>query len=231
MDKHKLTIPLSADESISAVLTLPSDETRVSGTGVIAAHGAGNDMDNPLIVAFAEGLAGAGYPVMRFNFLYREMGLKTPDRPEKLEEAWSAACRYFLEHRGAGAGQIIAAGKSMGGRIASQMAAEKKLPAAGLIFLGYPLHPPNDPSRTRDAHLYRIGVPMIFFAGTRDSLCDLVKLRAVLSRLSSSWDLDVVEGGDHSFQIPQALGIRESDTCRRIVNRTLQWLEKTSGRR
>ena len=228
MDRHKLTIPLSADVSTSAILTLPSKGKRVSGTGVIAAHGAGNDMDNPLIAAFTDGLAGAGYPAMRFNFLYREKGLKTPDRPEKLEAAWTAACRCFLEHPGAGAKRIIAAGKSMGGRIASQMAAEKKLPAAGLIFLGYPLHPADDPSKIRDAHLYRIGVPMLFFAGTRDSLCDLAKLRAVLSRLSSPRDLEVIEGGDHSFHIPEAFGIKASDTYTRILNRTLQWLEQTT---
>ena len=228
MDRHKLTIPLSADVSTSAILTLPAKGKRVSGTGVIAAHGAGNDMDNPLIAAFTDGLAGAGYPAMRFNFLYREKGLKTPDRPEKLEAAWTAACRCFLEHTGAGAIQIVAAGKSMGGRIASQMAAEKKLPAAGLIFLGYPLHPADDPSKIRDAHLYRIGVPMLFFAGTRDSLCDLAKLRAVLSRLSSPRDLEVIEGGDHSFHIPEAFGIKASDTYTRILNRTLQWLEQTT---
>ncbi len=228
MDRHKLTIPLSADVSTSAILTLPAKGKRVSGTGVIAAHGAGNDMDNPLIAAFTDGLAGAGYPAMRFNFLYREKGLKTPDRPEKLEAAWTAACRCFLEHPGAGAKRIIAAGKSMGGRIASQMAAEKKLPATGLIFLGYPLHPADDPSKIRDAHLYRIGVPMLFFAGTRDSLCDLAKLRAVLSRLSSPRDLEVIEGGDHSFHIPEAFGIKASDTYTRILNRTLQWLEQTT---
>ena len=125
MDRQKLPILLSADETTSAILTLPSKGKRVPGRGVIVAHGAGNDMDNPLIAAFTDGLAGAGYPAMRFNFLYREKGLKTPDRPEKLEAAWTAACRCFLEHTGAGAIQIVAAGKSMGGRIASQMAAEK----------------------------------------------------------------------------------------------------------
>ena len=93
MDRQKLPILLSADETTSAILTLPSKGKRVPGRGVIVAHGAGNDMDNPLIAAFTDGLAGAGYPAMRFNFLYREKGLKTPDRPEKLEAAWTAASR------------------------------------------------------------------------------------------------------------------------------------------
>jgi len=139
MDRRRLTIPLAADESVSAILTLPPDKKQVPGIGVITAHGAGNDMANPLLAAFTDGLAKAGYPALRFNFPYKEKGLKMPDRPEKLEDTWAAVCRYFREDSGVDVTRIIAAGKSMGGRIASQMAAEKILPAEGLIFLGYPL--------------------------------------------------------------------------------------------
>jgi hypothetical protein len=194
-------------------------------TGVIAAHGAGNDMENPLLIAFSDGLAKAGYPALRFNFPYKEKGLKAPDRPEKLEDTWVAVCRYFREDSSADVTRIIAAGKSMGGRIASQMAAEKKLPVEGLIFLGYPLHPAGDPSRIRDAHLYRVEVPMLFFAGTRDRLCDLGRLQAVLNKLPAPWKLDIIEGGDHSFNLPKAMGIAESDVFAHIVKTTMKWLE------
>ncbi len=231
MDRQRRTISLSADESVSAILTLPPSKKRVPGTGVIAAHGAGNDMENPLLVAFTDGLAGAGYSAMRFNFPYKEKGLKMPDRPQKLEDTWTAVCRYFREESGAGMTRIIAAGKSMGGRIASQMAADEKLTVQGLIFLGYPLHPPGDPSKIRDAHLYRIGIPMLFFAGTRDPLCDLAKLRPVLGKLPAPWKLDIIEGGDQSVRVPKAMGIKESDTHAHVVETTIQWLKNTFTRR
>ena len=231
MDRRRLTIPLAADESVSAILTLPPDKKQVPGIGVITAHGAGNDMANPLLAAFTDGLAKAGYPALRFNFPYKEKGLKMPDRPEKLEDTWAAVCRYFREDSGVDVTRIIAAGKSMGGRIDSQMAAEKILPAEGLIFLGYPLHPAGDPSKIRDAHLYRIEVPMLFFAGTRDSLCNLGKMQTVLSKLSAPWKLDIIEGGDHSFHVPRAMGIAESDIFAQIVKTTMQWLETTFTRK
>jgi uncharacterized protein len=231
MDRQRATVPLTAHESVSAILTLPPDKKPARGAGVITGHGAGNDMENPLLVAFTDGLARAGYPALRFNFPYKEKGLKAPDRLEKLEDTWAAVCRYFRENSGIDATRIIAAGKSMGGRIASQMAAEKKLPVEGLIFLGYPLHPAGDPSRIRDAHLYRIEVPMLFFAGTRDSLCNLGKLQAVLDKLPAPWKLDILEGGDHSFHLPKAMGISESDVFDRIVNTTTQWLDTTFPRK
>ncbi len=225
MEKRRVTIPLAGNESISAVLTLPRNET--NNLGVITAHGAGNDMEQALLVAFSDGLARAGYPALRFNFPYKEKGLKAPDRPEKLEKAWMAAYRYFREGSGTGLTRIIAAGKSMGGRVASQMVADKKLPAQGLIFLGYPLHPAGDLSKLRDAHLYTIGVPMLFFAGTRDTLCDLATLQGVLDKMSAPWNLEIIEGGDHSFRIPKSMGIPESDIHTRLAETTVQWLEKT----
>jgi len=97
----------------------------------------------------------------------------------------------------------------------------------GLIFLGYPLHPSGDRSKIRDAHLYQVEMPMLFFAGTRDSLCDLTKLQTVLKKLSAPWKLEIIEGGDHSFHIPKSVGITESDIYDRIVKTAGQWIETT----
>jgi len=227
MDRKKLTIPVTKDESVSAILTMPPNKKRIYSAGVITAHGAGNDMENDLLVAFTDGLAKAGYPALRFNFPYKEKGLKAPDNPKKLEDTWAAVYRYFKEDSTVRVNHIIAAGKSMGGRIASQMAAEKKLPVEGLIFLGYPLHPAGDQSKIRDAHLYNIEIPMLFFAGTRDSLCDIAKLQSVLKILSAPWKLEIIEGGDHSFHLPKSMGISESEIFDRIVKTTKQWIETT----
>ena len=225
MDSIRLTIPVSKDESVSGILTMPADKKKIYNAGIITAHGAGNDMENDLLAAFADGMAQAGYPVLRFNFPYKEKGLKAPDKPGKLEDTWTAACRYFKEDAPIKVKHLIAAGKSMGGRIASQIAAVGKLPAEGLIFLGYPLHPASDRSKVRDAHLYHVEIPTLFFAGTRDTLCDLTILQSVLDKLPADWELEVIEGGDHSFHVPKSMGISESDIFHRIVTRTKQWME------
>ena len=117
-------------------------------------------------------------------------------------------------------------GKSMGGRIASQMAAENELPVERLIFLGYPLHAPGKKDRLRDGHLYEISIPMLFFAGTRDQLCDLQLLRQVLSKVNAPWDMEVIEGGDHSFHVPKSYAIDATEIYDQILCRTIEWLGK-----
>jgi len=225
MNSVRLTIPISKDESVSGILTMPANKKKIYSAGIITAHGAGNDMENDLLAAFAEGMAQAGYPVLRFNFPYKEKGLKAPDKPGKLEDTWTAACRYFKEDSPIKVKHFIAAGKSMGGRIASQVAAVGKLPTEGLIFLGYPLHPASDRSNVRNAHLYHVEMPMLFFAGTRDTLCDLTMLQSVLDQLPAPWELEIIEGGDHSFHVPKSMSIPESDIYHRIVKRTTRWME------
>jgi predicted alpha/beta-hydrolase family hydrolase len=227
MDRKKLTIPVAEDESVSAVLTIPSNNKKNMKTGVITAHGAGNDMENELLVAFTDGLAAAGYLALRFNFPYKEKGLTVPDNQQKLEGTWAAVCRYFRENTDEKVNHVVAAGKSMGGRVASQMAAAGNLPVNGLIFLGYPLHAAGDHSKLRDAHLYQVSIPMLFFAGTRDSLCDLTLLQDAIKKLSVSWKLEIIEGGDHSFHIPASMGITEAEIQARIVKTTVHWIETT----
>lgn len=229
MIRKKITIPLHQKESVSAILTVPSGKKRIFSAGVIVAHGAGNDMENELLVAFTAGLAGGGYPTLRFNFPYKEKGLKAPDSQKKLEETWETVSRFFQNNSSLKVHYLLAAGKSMGGRVASQMVAEKRLPVDGLIFLGYPLHPAGDQLKTRDAHLYKIKIPMLFFSGTRDSLCDMDKLQTVLEKLSAPWELKIIEGGDHSFHIPKSIKITASEVYDRIVRTTGEWIKELSS--
>jgi predicted alpha/beta-hydrolase family hydrolase len=181
-------------------------------------------MNHPLIRFIANGLVEAGHVTLRFNFLYRERGLERPDSLEVLYRAWEGAHRFLHEHPRCPPRVLVAAGKSLGGRVAAQMVAEGLLPVDRLVFLGYPLHPPGKPERLRDAHLYGIAIPMLFFAGTRDSLCDLSLLKAVLERVRAAWVLEVVEGGDHSFHVPSATGLSEEEIHRRILGTVLGWL-------
>jgi uncharacterized protein len=211
------------NETSSAILLTPG--AGPSNTGVVIAHGAGNDMNAPLVSAFSEGVARAGYPVFRFNFLYREQGRKSPDREKVLAETWLGAHRFFTESSGLDIHRTIGAGKSLGGRIAARMVADGLLPLDRLVFLGYPLHPAGNPEKLRDEYLYRIRVPMLFFAGTRDPLCNLERLKGVLGRLHTDWELMTIKGGDHSFHVPKALGVEETEITRRIVEKTLEWLQ------
>lgn len=221
--RKRVSIPVGDRFVTSGVLTSPEKSAKT--TGLIVAHGAGNDMGAPLLVAFSEGLAIAGYPTLRFNFPYTEAGRKAPDKYEVLAETWQSA-EAFLSSNVAGLSRWVAAGKSMGGRVASQMIADSLLNAQRLVFLGYPLHPAGGKDRLRDAHLYRIAVPMLFFAGTRDPLCDLEILRTVLDRVKTPWRLDIIEGGDHSFHVPKSAGVPEERIFSRIVEKTVRWLEE-----
>jgi len=221
-----VTIPLSADEGVSGVLGVPQGFTVGRSTAVIVAHGAGNDMHNPLLVHFSEGLCRAGYLSLRFNFPYKEKGQRAPDPQPKLVRTWQAAFEFVRNHPEFGSPRIVAAGKSMGGRVASQMAADGLLPVEALVFLGYPLHPPGKKDQLRDAHLYRIAVPMLFFAGTRDALCDLDLLKNVLGRLSAPWELETIEDGDHSFALPKSFGMAAEDVYEKIMKKTDSWLSR-----
>jgi predicted alpha/beta-hydrolase family hydrolase len=222
----RVTIPITDKEQTSAILSIP--EGIAKGTAIIVAHGAGNDMENQLLAAFSDGLAAAGYPTLRFNFLYKERGRKAPDSPAVLEGTWLAAYRFITESSGLNVDSVVAAGKSMGGRIASQMVASGLLPVTRLIFLGYPLHPANNKEKLRDAHLYKIAVPMLFFAGTRDPLCDLNLLDTVLKRLRHQWELHTIEGGDHSFHVPKSSGLTDEAVFAAIIKKTVEWLSRTA---
>lgn len=219
-------IPLRPDESVSGVLTVPVSFEAGRTPVVIVAHGAGNDLHNPLLVSFCEGLARAGCLGLRFNFPYKEKGQKAPDPQAKLVRTWQAVCEFIRSHPEFGTSRIVAAGKSMGGRIASQMTADGLLPAEALVFLGYPLHPPGKKDQLRDAHLYRITVPMLFFAGTRDTLCDIDLLRKVLDRLQAPWTLETIAGGDHSFVLPKSVKRPKEDVHAEVLQKTITWLSE-----
>ena len=221
MKNEMVTIPITETEKVSGILSIPDSGTE---TGVIIAHGAGNDMNHPTLSFWADGLTKEGYLTLRFNFLYRDKGKKSPDSQDVLYRAWQGAYRFLAEHPEHRPKHIVAAGKSLGGRIASQLAAEGMLAVERLIFLGYPLHAPGRKDRLRDSHLYKIASPMFFFAGTRDQLCDLELLRQVLSKLIAPWELEVIEGGDHSFHVPKSYPINPAEIYELVVCKTVEWL-------
>ena len=163
----------------------------------VLAHGAGAGRDHPWMRRAADGLTRRGVHVVTFNFPYMEAGRSAPDRGPVLEEAFQAAWRDGARQA---TGPMFAGGKSRGGRIASQAAARDLFdpPAAGLVFFGYPLHPPGAPAQRRDKHLPQIRVPMLFLHGTRDPFGSPEELTALAATLPLS-RLELIDGGDHSL--------------------------------
>jgi predicted alpha/beta-hydrolase family hydrolase len=153
------------------------------------------------MVAMAKAIASRGIEVVTFDFLYAAVGRRAPDRNDVLEATWRAALEAVRARSPRGARRILAGGKSMGGRIASQIAAQDDVDVAGLVLLGYPLHPPGRPDKLRTLHLPRVRAPMLFVQGSRDAFGTPQELAPVLEGLAPAPRLYVVEGGDHSFAL------------------------------
>jgi uncharacterized protein len=189
----------------SGRISTPSGEvgsTRIEPKGatatLVVAHGAGAGMDHAFLVGFCRAMGEAGVSTLRFNFPYVERGRRSPDPERVLRETWLAA---FEDATGrAGTRPVLTGGKSLGGRIASMCVADG-MPAAGLVFLAYPLHPPGKTDRLRAEHLARIEVPMLFLQGTRDPFARPDLLAGVLKGLGDRATLVPIEGGDHSFRV------------------------------
>jgi predicted alpha/beta-hydrolase family hydrolase len=173
------------------------------GSTLILAHGAGVPQTHPFMIDMAQRLAKRGVDVVTFNFLYTEQGRKLPDRSDLLEACWHAAIASVRARGGLPTESLFCGGKSMGGRIISNIAvspAGEGLTLSGLVFLGYPLHPPKKPDVRRDAHLPRVPFPMLFVQGSRDELGDAAEIREIVRRIPHA-SLHVVEGGDHSLAL------------------------------
>jgi uncharacterized protein len=171
---------------------------------IILAHGAGAPQTHPWMVRMAGALASRGLDVFTFNFLYAESGRRLPDKGALLEATWCAAAVAVRTRSEAARRKLFIGGKSMGGRIATQVAAaaapETIADLAGLVLLGYPLHPPGRPDKLRASHLARVAAPMLFVQGSRDAFGSPVELEPFVSPLASRGTrIFAVEGGDHSL--------------------------------
>jgi predicted alpha/beta-hydrolase family hydrolase len=164
---------------------------------LVVAHGAGAGMHHPFMAGFCDALAEAGVSAMRFNFPYIEAGRKSPGSPKDAIAAFGAAVEAATARTGGR--PVFAGGKSYGGRISS-MAAAEGMPAAGLVFLGYPLHPPGKPEQVRDAHLYELKLPMLFLQGTKDPFATPEVLQPVLKKLGKRATYVAFDGTGHSFE-------------------------------
>jgi hypothetical protein len=192
-------------------------------TVVVLGHGAGGNRKNPMLVALATSLAESGRAVLLYNFRYAEARAGRPDPPAVLEATTRAAAA--LAREASGARFVVHGGRSMGGRIASQVVAQGE-PANGLVFLGYPLHPPGQFEKRREAHLPQIAAPMLFLQGTRDAFARADLLDALMARLGATAELHRVEHADHSFGVLKRSGRSPADVLEEVRGTLLGWLER-----
>jgi uncharacterized protein len=209
-------------------IEIPTERGAVSasvhgeGKTVLAlGHGAGGDRRTALLVRLANTLAQDGRRVVLHNFPYTEARRRVPDKPAVLEATIAAVAAHARE--ALGASRLVLGGKSMGGRIASQSVAQG-LAADGLVFLGYPLHPPGRFDTLRDRHLPAIMAPMLFVQGTRDAFARPDLLAAVLAGLGDRATLHSIEDGDHSFAVPRRTGRTPAQIEAEVASAIVSWL-------
>jgi uncharacterized protein len=232
-EPEKIGVRVTESDSTTALLYLA--KKRRGATTMLLGHGAGADQTSAFMRLFASGLSERGLDAMTFNFLYMEQGRRVPDANPKLEACYRAAIQAALEHKKLKGNRLVIGGKSMGGRIASQVAAQNEdgfagpgLNLAGLVFLGYPLHPPGRPEKMRDAHLKSIQVPMLFIQGSRDAFGLPEELRSVIERDALPATLEVVAGGDHSFKVPKTSPVTQPDVYRTTMDLIAEWSQTES---
>jgi predicted alpha/beta-hydrolase family hydrolase len=211
----------------SGEIPLLLNEADGARAAAILAHGAGGGMRSEFMEFVTGSLVARGVNVWRFEFPYMAAGRRSPDRTPVLEETW----RSVIDHlRPITEVAMFAGGKSMGGRIASQVVAGGT-DVDGLVFLGYPLHPPGKPERLRADHLAAIRAPMLFVEGTRDPFCPLATLEKVLDGLSAQTDLVVISDGDHSYRVRKSSGRSTADAWSEVAGAVRDWIIRVGSNR
>ena len=169
---------------------------------MLLAHGAGADMHAAALTTVADALAGARVPSLRFDFPYRRAGRRAPDRPPVLLASVREAAAELARRAKLPPERLVLGGRSMGGRIASMVAADDVdgVPALGLTLLGYPLHPPGKADRLRVEHFPRLTMPVLFVSGTRDAFGTPVELKRHAKKIKGDVTFTWIETGDHSFK-------------------------------
>jgi predicted alpha/beta-hydrolase family hydrolase len=182
-------------------------------------------MAHPFMASIANGLAELGIATLRYQFPYMEQGSKRPDAPKLAHATVRAAgleARRLVPELA-----LFAGGKSFGGRMTSQAQAASPLPGVrGLVFLGFPLHPPRQPSDERAKHLFDVQIPMLFLQGTRDEFANLQFLEPLCKQLDARATLKLFQDADHSFHVPVRTVRKDSDVRIELLDTLTDWIHK-----
>ena len=216
-----VTIAVDDANSVSGLLQAPAN----ARCCYVMAHGAGAGMTHPFMASFANDLALRGIATLRYQFPYMERGSKRPDAP-KLAQATVRATVAEASRVLPGLA-MLAGGKSFGGRMTSQAEAASPLPGArGLVFVGFPLHPPGKPGDERGAHLFDVRIPMLFLQGTRDEFAVLSLLRNLVGNLGARASARLFDEADHSFHVPARSGRKDPQVRVEMADAMAEWIAR-----
>jgi predicted alpha/beta-hydrolase family hydrolase len=218
MDEETISVAVESGGSVTAIRHEP--ERRSKKVRLIYAPGAGANVHDPFGRFLCWRLADHEIASVRFQFPYMEAKKRGPDRPPVLESTWRAVIEASREEQT----KLIVGGRSMGGRIATQVAAQGEA-VDGLALFAYPLHPPGNTEKMRDAHLPSMGAPAFFCSGTRDAFASPEELRALLKRIPDS-TLHLLEGADHGYSVPKSTGRSKEDVWSEAADAFEAWLAK-----
>jgi uncharacterized protein len=217
-------ITVDGARHVSGLLQVP-EQARAC---FVLAHGAGAGMRHPFLAAVAAELADHGIATLRYQFPYMERRSKRPDSPDTCHATVRAAVTEAAALTPAV--PLLAGGKSFGGRMTSQAQANDPLPAVrGLVFLGFPLHPPGQPSESRAQHLVRVQVPMLFLQGTRDDFAKLDLIEPVVARLGDRAELKLFQDADHSFHVLARSGRTDAEVRSDLTRTLATWIDAVTG--
>jgi predicted alpha/beta-hydrolase family hydrolase len=216
---EKIRIDLSASEHVSAIV-YPASGKRAA-LRLILGHGAGSNQLTPSMTRLASAFATRGFETVTFNFPYSEKKKRVPDKNDTLEACW----RRVIETLDQKDRKLVIGGKSMGGRIASQVAAADSSGIAGLVFFGYPLHPPGRPETLRSKHLPDIRAPMLFVQGEKDAFGTPAELKSVLKKLKNA-EFCVVADADHSLKVPKRAALSQDKVDAFVFDEVEAWLRR-----
>jgi uncharacterized protein len=222
-NSSEIKVALTERESVTALLYAAAKDKR-AGVTLILGHGAGANQLSGFLRLFATGLSERGLDVLTFNFLYMEQGRRIPDPGPRLEACYRAVIETVIKQKKLKGNRVVIGGKSMGGRIASQAAAANAEHIDGLIFLGYPLHPPGHPEKLRSEHLPKIKVPMLFVQGSRDAFGTRDEIAGIIKKLKLPAELFAIEGGDHSLKVPKSSGMSQQDVYSLTMDHIVKWI-------
>ncbi len=221
MKTEHRTVTVNEKSAVSCVWQIPDHYQSV----LIIAHGAGHDMDSEFISFLHQQIAKRDILTVKFNFPYKQQGKKAPDSAKVLTATWHAVITDVLAKSQCSTKHLFLSGKSMGGRYASMIAHEYDN-LGGLIFFGYPLHASGKADKPRFEHFSGLDCPLLFFQGTRDSLCKLEVLEPLLSTLTPKPILHIIEGGDHSFKVLKKLNRGETEVLSEVVETSTTWIDQ-----
>jgi uncharacterized protein len=219
-----VTIDLGDAKRVSGIFTAePQPEACF-----VVAHGAGAGMQHPFMARLAADLAARRIATLRYQFPYMEKGGRRPDPPPICHATVRAA--VAAAHALLPTLPLFAGGKSFGGRMTSQAQAISPLDVRGLIFWGFPLHPPKQPSDERAAHLLEILVPMLFLQGARDAYAEPELLNPLIKRLGTLATLCLLKDADHSFHVPARSTVTDAQINDDMLNAITGWLGAVAHR-